>query len=258
MGLFSGSKSKTVSTTDSFDRSDASSASGGFSVSGSDQRIAFEDVFARLFGGAEGAAGGLDPSLLTEASNYLFGAGTDFIEGLRDNAGISYMEDRLNRPSELIDEQIGLLQEDIGRLFSEELNPAITDTAIAGGQLGGGRQGVAQGRALDIAADQFTRGATALRAGDVASRDALAGQLSQAAIGGAQTGLAGMTNLAAIADLGFGAGLSPYERLAGILGPMQTLTSAGSTAADFARSISSSYGRSTGRSVSKSKSLGIG
>lgn len=258
MGLFSGSSSRTDSQSSSFDRSNAASVSGGAAASQSDQRIAFEDVFARLFGGAEGAAAGLDPSMLTEASNYLFGAGQQFVDSLRDNSGISYMEEQLNRPGEFVDDQIAQLQGDIGRLFNEELLPGISADAIGGGQLGGGRQGVAEAGATRIAGELFADSALGIRLGDQARRDTLAGSITDANVAGAQTGLAGMTNLAAIADLGFGAGLSPYERLAGILGGPTTLTSAASSSADFARSISSSYGQSQATSRTRSKSVGLG
>ena len=263
---FSGSKQDSFSRGESasLDLSRSGSVSGGVSESGSQsqQRIAFEDIFARLFGGAESAAAGLDPSMLTEASNFLFGAGTDFLGGLGGDAGTQFLQNRLAGDNQVLEEQIGLLGEDLGTFFREELNPAITGQAVAGGQLGGGRQGVAQGAASAAVTDEFRRGATALRAGDIAARDAAAGLLAQQDLAARQTGLGALPGLAGIAEFGFGAAMQPYERLAAILGGPTVLTEASSfgSAADFARAFSSSFGRSrsTTESGSKGRSVSFG
>lgn len=255
---FGGSKSTTVSSSESLDRSQAGSLSGGAAVSQSEQRVAFEDIFARMFGGAEGAAGGLDPSMLTEAANALFSGGTGFMQSIGADAGSSYLAERLGGENQVLEDQIGLLGEDLGKFFNEELLPGITTDAIGGGQLGGGRQGVAQGRAVDMVGEQFRRGATDLRMGDIAARDSAAGVLAQNTVQGAQVGLAGISPLAGVADMGFGAALSPYERLAQIIGGPVTLTSAGSSSADFARSFSESFGSSRSSSTTKSKGLKMG
>lgn len=254
---FGGSTSSSTSESSSFDTSRSASGSGGFSQSQADQRVAFEDVFARLFGGAEGAAAGLDPSMLTEAANTLFSGGLNFMDQIGGDAGSRYLEGRLSGDNAVLEDQISLLGEDLGRFFSEELNPAITSNAIAGGQLGGGRQGVAQGRAIDMVGEQFTRGATALRAGDIAARDSAAGVLAGNTIQGASVGLAGIPALAGAADLGFSAGLAPYERLAAILGGPTVLGSSSSSSADWARAFSSSYGQSRASSTSRSRSLSL-
>ncbi len=255
---FGASRSDTTSSSSSFDRSNASSTSGGFGVSSSEQRVAFEDIFARLFGGAEGAAAGLDPSMLTDAANTLFSGGTGFLGQIGHDAGSQYLTDRLGANNQVLEEQIGLLGEDLGKFFTEQLNPAITSQAVAGGQLGGGRQGVAQGLATQAVGEQFARGATALRAGDIAARDAAAQGLATNTIQGAMAALQGLPALAGVAEQGFGAGLRPYELLAGILGGPTTLTSAGSTSADFARSISESYGQSQANSRTRGRSFNIG
>lgn len=268
MGFFSfgGSKSDSFSrgSSSSFDRSQSGSVSGGVSESGSTstQGIAFEDVFARLFGGAEGAAGALDPSLLTEAANQLFGSGTRFLEGIGGDVGSDYLAGRLSDNNAVLEEQIDLLGEDLGDFFANEINPAITADAIGGGALGGGRQGVAQGAAAEALTDEFRRGATALRAGDIAARDAVAGQVAGNALTGAATGLASLPGLLGIAETGTFAGLEPSARLAAILGDPTVLTQAESfgSAEDFARAFASSFGRSqsTTESGSKSRAFSFG
>lgn len=254
---FGASKSSSSSSSESYEEAKSRSDSAGASQSSSDQRIAFEDIFARLFGGAEGAAAGLDPSMLTEAANMLFSSGMGFMDQIGGDAGSEYLRNRLSEDNPVLQEQIDLLKSDLGDFFSEELNPAITSQSVHGGALGGGRQGVAQGRAMSEVADQFTRGSVALRAGDIAARDAAASTLAGNAITGAQTGFAGMGTLMGIADMGFSAGMAPYERLAAILGPQTVLGSSQSTSADWAAAWSESFGESSAKSKSSSSSVSI-
>lgn len=291
MGLFgfSGSSSKSRSsgqsqaTSSSFGASEqgatSGSLSGGASRSAnqatgqSRERIAFEDVFSRLFKGAEGAAGGLDPSLLTEASNQLFSGGTDFLSSIGGDAGTAFLTERLANRDSLEADQVSQLKTDIGKLFNEELLPGITSDAVAGGQLGGGRQGVAEGKALEAAAEAFKTGSLDIRATNQAQLDALAAGVAGRGIQGAQVGLTGLSDVAGIAEMGFGADLRGAQLLSGILGGPTVLGESASqstgfsSAEDFARAFSESFGRSISqgqsqstsstKSSSKSKSAGL-
>lgn len=265
MGLFSfgGSKQKSSSSgqSTSFDFAESSSVSGGTSIGGSQsqQNVAFEDIFARLFGGAEGAAAGLDPSLLTEAANQLFSGGTEFLSQLSGGADTEFLQSRVSGDDDLLAEQISGLGEDIGSFFREQILPGITSEAVAGGGLGGGRQGVAEGAAAEGAGRAFESGATALRSADAAQRTEAAGILGQSRIAGAEAGLGGLAGLAGIADFGFGANLEPFERLSALLGGPTVLgeSSAFSSAEDFARAFSSSFGASQASNVSKGKGSAI-
>jgi len=250
----SSSSSESVSHEESRSRSD----SAGVSQATADQRIAFEDIFARMFGGAEGAAGGLDPSMLTEAANELFNSGMGFMGQIGGDKGTQYLQDRLSGDNEVLQQQIDLLGEDLGSFFNEELLPGITSQSVSGGALGGGRQGVAQGAAAREVGDQFTRGATALRAGDIAARDSAASTLSGNTIQGAMAGFQGMGALAGVADMGFSAGMAPYERLSAILGGPTVLGSSQSSSADFAAAWSEAFGDSSASSKSKSSSMSLG
>lgn len=260
MGLFdfAADRSDTVSSSSSFNQSQASSISGGAAASSSEDRLAFEDIFARLFGGAEGAAGGLDPSLLTETANTLFTGGVGFLDQIGNDAGTAHLQSRLGGDNEVLQEQIDLLGDDLGKFFNEQLNPAITSQAVAGGALGGGRQGVAQGLATQAVGDSFSRGATALRAGDIAARDAAAGTLAQNSIQGALAAITGIPALGGVAEQGFSAGLRPFELLAGILGDPTRLNSTSSGSANFAQSLSSAFGSSTANSTTESRGFKIG
>lgn len=255
---FGGSVSGSSSSSSSYEQSESGSVSGGFASSSSQDSVAFEDVFARLFGGAEGAAAGLDPSMLTQTANQLFSGGMGFMDQIGADPGTAYMADRLGGDNAQLQEQIDLLGEDLGSFFNEELNPAITGQAAMGGQLGGGRQGVAQGRAMQEVGSQFARGASALRSNDLASRDAMAGGMAQTALQGVSAGLQGLPMMAGMADMGFSAGMAPYERLAAILGDKSVLNQAASSSADFARAFSSSFGQSRSSSSSSSVALSLG
>lgn len=253
-----GSTSKSSSSSSSFDSSSSISGSEGFGKSSSEQSIAFEDIFARLFGGAEGVAGGLDPSMLTDAANQLFNSGSAFLQGIGNDQGTQFLQDRLSGENQVLEDQINLLGQDLSNFFNEELLPGITSKAVDGGQLGGGRQGVAQGKAISEVGKQFTRGSVALRSADITARDNAAATLSGNSISGASVGLGGLGPLEGVADLGFSAGIAPYERLAAILGGPTVLSSSSSSSADWARALSQSYGESTAKSKSSSKSLSVG
>jgi hypothetical protein len=259
MGFSAGmSSSSSSSESESHQEARSESGSGGFTYAGSQESVAFEDIFARLFGGAEGAAAGLDPSMLTEAANTLFSSGQGFMGQIGGDRGTAFLEDRLSAENPVLQGQIDLLGEDLGRFFNEQLLPGTTSEAVHGGALGGGRQGVAEGAAMREVGDQFTRGATALRASDIAARDAAAMNLSGNAIGGAQVGFQGMNAMMSVADRGFSAALAPSERLAAILGGPTTLGSSFSTSEDWAAAWSESFADSSASSKSKSSSMSLG
>ena len=259
---FGGSKSKSKSQSTSLDVSQSGSVSGGVSAGGSEssQAIAFEDIFARLFGGAEGAAAGLDTSLLTGAANQLFSGGLGFLDSLSGGPGTDFLQSRVAGESPVLDEQIAALGEDVGAFFNEQILPGITSEAVGSGGLGGGRQGVAQGIAAESAGREFQRGATSLRSADIEARDRAAGELGQQRIAGAGTGLSNLGNLAGIADFGFGAGLAPFDRLSAILGGPTVLgeSSSFTSAEDFAQAFASSFGTSQATSKSSSKAANVG
>lgn len=140
-----------------------------------------------------------------------------------------------------LQQQIDQLGTDINRQFQQQL-PGITSQAVGGGQLGGGRQGVAQGLLGQSSIDAFQRGATQLRSDDIGRQlqaaGALGGLQGQAAgqlgqLGGqgflGQQGLqqqgqlgAGQLNLGGQQALGgqFNLGLAPFSAQ---FGPLQSL-----------------------------------
>jgi hypothetical protein len=268
----SDSSSTGQSTSESFGSNVAisgdSSTSYGSSVSGGQssttQDIAFEDVFSQLYGGASSAAKGAlaNADQLGEVARSLFSGGSQFLEGIGGDAGSNYLTGRLTGQNPALQDEIDLLREDTGRLFSEELNPAITSRAVAGGTLGGGRQGVAQGLAMEASANSFARGAAALRSEDMARKDAAAMEIARNSLTGAQTGLGALPGLLELASAEHGAELGIYGQLSQILGGPTVLSESGST--DFSQSsqqsiaeaFARSYGEQRGTSQATNSSVG--
>ena len=230
------------------------------SQSQSNQDIAFRDLYASLYGGASDAASravaGADK--LGAAAQQLFTGGSQFLENLGGDAGSDYLESRLNSENPVLEQQIQRLQRDTGRLYREELNPAITSRAVSGGTLGGGRQGVAQGLAAEGASRVFTQGATALRAGDVASRDAIAQSVATNSLNAASTGLGALPSLLEVLTKGNRSELGVYSDLSSILGGPTTLTQSESDSTSTQESSSTSLAESLARAYGENKSSGYG
>lgn len=252
------------------------SSGGSVSTGGSQDRLAFEDLYQQLYGGASGVAGGLaDNPFLSQTANQLFASGQGILGGLQNDAGSKYLTDVLTSNGN-VDEQIGLLGEDINKFLSESALPSIRRTAMGAGQLGGSRQGVAEGQALDIATNQFARGAADIRNQNLNRQLQAGGQLSAQNIQAAQTGLAGNAGLYDLANQGFLSGLSPYAALASIYGDKVTLGSSLSSSTSWDSAVASAFGedfnignsssyaydqatsKSKGKSKSGSLSFGLG
>lgn len=238
------------------------SLSGGSGTSSTTQNIAFEDLYAKLFGNASaaGESAVAQAPELAAAARQLFSGGTQFMQGLGGDAGTSYLTDRLSGNNPVLDEQINLLREDTGKLFSEQLNPAITSRAVAGGTLGGGRQGVAQGMAAEAAANSFARGASQLRSEDIARRDSAAATVAQNSLQAASTGLGALPGLLDLADRGVNAELGIYSNIGSILGGPTVLSQSQSEQSQFSRSTAQSaaeaFSRSFGQQTSASQASG--
>jgi hypothetical protein len=230
---------------------DQFSAGSSFGRSATGQTVAFEDMFRQLYGGAGAAATAATAGVggIQQQAGQLFGAGTQFLESLQAESE----QARRLADTGVEDEQIGLLGQDLSRFFAEELNPAITSQAVRGGALGGGRQGVAQGRAADTVLQEFARGATGIRASGVARRDALAQGADVYRLGAGQVGLGGLGAVSGVGSAGFGAELAPYQMLSQILGGPTTLTTSGTEqgSTDIASAMSRAFGESQGTTTQR-------
>lgn len=260
--------SQTSESTD-ISRSISQALSGGQSTS--TQSVAFQDIFGSLFNNASGAASRLaaNAGQLGEAATQLFTGGTGFLSSLTENSAREYAENRLQGNPQL-DEQIDALGSDISRFFETNINPSIRSNAVASGTLGGGRQGVAEGAAVDAQAREFTRGALDLRSADLAQRDQVAAGLMDSGNQAAAIGLDSLPGLLSMADSAAGgAELDIYSRLSQILGGPTTLTDAQSTnfsesnsqsiAEAFSRAFGENfnYGRGTSSSSGKSRAFNM-
>jgi hypothetical protein len=254
--LFGGSKSSSAQqqTSDSqgfgLNRSNASSSSGATSsgmsagisgsrgTSGSTSSVFASDLVRQLFSGATDAASAINPTLATERNNQLFTGGASIIEKL---SGGGAGEDYLNRRLEgdggaVLNGQIDAIGSDLGRFFNEQLNPAITGSAVAGGALGGGRQGVAQAGAMDSVLREFATQAGNLRAADITSRDNAALGLLSSQNERADTALGSLSGLS---DLGSGLeALSPYAALSQIIGGPTVLQDSFGETSSFGQEMS--------------------
>ncbi len=157
-------------------------------------------------------------------------------------------------PASQIKAQTKSLASGLGNLFTDEINPAIENAAIASGGFGGGRQGVAQGVAAGQLGNAFTSGL-----GDITAR---ANAQAQVAIGAAP-GLAeaGIGAAAAPGQFGFDQ-LGQFAQLVGaptVLSAGETFGTTGSRARGGSTSTGSSVSGSSqtggSQSVSRAQSL---
>lgn len=249
-------------TSQSQDLSQASSLSQSGGAASTTQDVFGADFFKQLFSGATGAANSalINAPELSSAARQLFTGGSQFLQSLGGGAGADYLTSRVTGDNPVLQEQIDRLREDSGRLFTEQINPAITSRAVAGGTFGGGRQGVAQALGAGEAARAFTQGATALRTADQGQRDQIAAQVAQNSLQSAATGLGALPGLLDVLQRGDSAELGVYSQLSGILGGPQVLSQ--SQSSDFARatsqSLSEAFAKSFGeqRSTSTARSRG--
>jgi hypothetical protein len=228
----------------------STSLSTGQSTSG--QTVFNSDMITKLMQGAGASAtGAVGGNQVADAAGQLFTGGSNFLQSLQSpsDAGTNYLTDRLNN-SDSADAQIAQLQKDTGQLFTDQFNPAITSDSVNSGNLGGGRQGVAQGAAMDTLARQFSSQATAIRSADQSQKDAAASTIAGNSLTAANTGLGALPGLLSVVGQGQDADLDVYSKLAQIYGSPTTLSSSQSTnaSATIAQAIAKSFGtnQSTG------------
>jgi len=230
--------------------SNSVSLGGGQSTSG--QTVFNSDLITQLMQRAGAAAGNATAggSEITGAARQLFTGGNDLLTKLmagNTNAGTSYLESGL-QDSSIADSQIAQLQKDTGQLFTDQFNPAITADAVSSGNLGGGRQGVAQGLAMDSLARQFSSQAIGIRTADQARKDAAATTVAGNSLAAANTGLGALPSLLGLLQSGQNNDLDIYGRLAQVYGGPTTLNSSQST--NFSSSIAQAIAKSFGTNQS--------
>ena len=110
-------------------------------------------------------------------------------------------------------QQMDVLQQNLGQLFNQQIMPGISRGAIGAGGLGGGRQGVAEGVAAGQLGQAFTSGAVDIM-----------GRAQQQRLGAAQLGLAALPGLMGVAGAPYTAAYNPLMQFASILGAPTVLS----------------------------------
>lgn len=250
------------STSESLAQAAQDAASQGTSSSSSSQDIAFKDLFQQLYGGATNAANNalVTAPQLTDVAKQLFTGGSNFLQGLGGDAGTAYENSRLSSSDQSLAAQLQELKANTGDLFNEQLLPGITARAVGSGNLGGGREGVAQGLAIKDAAKAYSTGAASLIASSQAQKDQIAAQVASNSLASAQTGLSALPQLFDLMTSGNNAELGVYSNLASILGGPTVLGASQSTSQNTgystARSLSEALARSFGEQSSYGRSRG--
>lgn len=290
----SDSKAQESGTSSSFGEADASSfdnqdsasdsqaVSGGssfgigstFGTSQSRSSVFGADIFKSLFSGASNVAGTLADGAggLSGAANGLFDSGMSFLSELTAlsgegpaGAGEDYLTKRLGGGGDaLLNDQIQQVKDDLSSFYGEQLAPQIRREAIAGGGLGGDRQGVAEGIAGKSVLSELARSVTSLRSNDMAARDSaattLAGLQASRRLTAAGTGVAALPGQLDLLAGGSTLALQPYLALSQILGSptvlseSDALNTGSELSGSDSSSSSSSTSRSTGRAGSTSRS----
>lgn len=227
---------------------------GSFAISGSrqdaqstsEQEVFLQDFFRRLFSGATDVAGGIDTQGLTDAANALFSSGSGFLsdlQGISAGTDVSgeFLRGTISGEGGLVEENISALGEDLSQFFNEELLPGVQSEAVAGGQLGGGRQGVAEGKAIEAVGREFRRGSLDIRNADLRRRQDAATQLAAQRLSASEAGLTGAQQQFELANAATLAPFSPFLTLAQILGDPTVLTQQQSTARGRALATSGSF-----------------
>jgi len=224
-------------------------------MSRSSETLAFQDIFSSLFSGASGAAGSalMGAGELSGFARQLFTGGLDVLDSLGGDAGSAYLADRLSSSNPVLADSLAALEEDTGRFYREQIRPEIVGRGVATGNLGGGRQGIADAMGVETATREFTRGALQLRQADIAQRDAIAESVADRSLTGAGLQFQALPELLGLAERGNNQSLGIYSTLSDILGSPITLSE--SIAEQFARSFSEE--RSNSSSKGKSFSLGL-
>lgn len=264
-GLLFGSPSKQSSqstssqqgfnTSSSFGTTDASSTSSAQSS----QDVFLSDLLSKVYGGAAGAAAGVDTGGIASAGQQLFSGGLNFLGQLTANPGAADLAARASgTDTSARDAQLGALKTQLGDFFNENLLPGITSRGVSSGTLGGARDAVELGTATKQIGNTFSTGAASIISADQAARDAAAGKLADVTNQGAATGLSALSSLYGLQQGTQTAGLLPYQLLSSIIGGPTVLGSSSSQSGSSSTGVqgSTSYGFDTATSQSTGQGTG--
>jgi hypothetical protein len=142
------------------------------------------------------------------------------------NPFLKQLQSFMQPNNDMLVQQQDLLAQGLNKQYQNQLLPGIQSQSIAGGVVGGGRQGVAQGLAMQGVQDAFAQGSMGLQANayNQAQQAATAGaglfgQYAQAGMGGVQ----GLSNL----------GYDPFKMYLASVGSPAVLNSSSSNSESF-------------------------
>ena len=169
-----------------------------------------------LWAGATGAQA-------SGAGGYDANGANSFISQLQNPAYAQSFQNFMQPNNQMAQQQIGILGKNLSDQFNNQINPAIGSSAQMSGQFGGGRQGVAQGMAIQGMQNAFGQGSAQIQ--NNAYNQALNATQMGSQYNNANA-IAGLQGMGMRSNLAF----SPYLNLAQILGaPVMTTTGEGRT-----------------------------
>lgn len=261
----SSSQQNAFNASQSFGTTGSGSSSTSTGSSSSQQDVFLSDLFSKIYGGAAGAAAGVDTGGISTAASQLFSGGLGFLDTLGSNPGAADLAARASgTDTSARDAQLSTLKTQLGDFFNTQLVPGITSRGVSTGTLGGSRDAVELGTASKQVAGQFSTGASQIIAADQAQRDAAAGKLGDLTNQGAATGLSALQSLYGLTTSSATSGLLPYQLLSSIIGGPTVLGSSQSSqlaealSSSFGEQGSSSYGFDNATSTSQSQGKGSG
>ena len=203
---------------------------------------------------------------LGQQAGQLGGQAGQLGQAAQANPFLDQLQQQAGGNAQLVAAQTQQLSDVLAQQFNEQINPAISRQAQGLGQLGGGRQGVAQGAAIQGQQRALAQGAVGFQTADV-QRQQQAAQAGGALFGqgisqagqflGQQGGFLGqqqgfLGQQAGFAGQGFQAGFQPGQQLAQLIGGPTVLSQQGAFNFDTA------FNQSQSTSSSKAGGFNIG
>lgn len=218
--------------------SESQGTSGSFVDPGQQPFLDFlRNTAKQGFGQQQQAAQGLQGT-----ADQLFEQGQGIGQQFTQNQFLDALGQQAGGNPDLVAAQTGQLGSDLGTFFREQLLPQINQGAFQTGQLGGGRQGVAEGVAAGKVADAFSRGSLGFQTADAAASQQAAQAGGQLFGQGAQAQGDLLSSLFGIQQGAFGAGFAPGQQLQQLIGGPTVLDQSQQSASAFGKKSSFNFG----------------
>ena len=265
---FGGSSNKSKTQSSSFTNVDSFSnrLGGSFNQQGSFIAPGQSPYLNALWSQGAQIAGQIQPEVAQQGAalgQQLGGIGMDQQAALGGISGgtnpfIQQLLARSQGNNPYISQQIAAYGQDISQNLQNNILPQIGSGFGLANQYGGGRQGVAEGLALQGAQTDFARGAADLRSNAYAQGQGAAGTALQAQLGAAGDSLGALQGQYELGLAGPMAGLLPLQSLQGLLGSPTVLSQGMGQSFDIASAASQTRSQAESKSKSKGGSFSFG